>query len=66
VVPEAQYFETLRFNIACSVCIIRHTLGVLTTIGLNDQMFFQAHEVGNVRADGNLTAELVPGESTIS
>jgi hypothetical protein len=41
-------------------------VGMLATIGFDDQHMFEAGEIGNVRADRNLTAELVPVQAPIT
>jgi hypothetical protein len=62
VVPEAKYAEALRLERLRAGEI--GLWGVLTAIDLDDQAAFEAAEVGDVLADGPLTAEFMAAELT--
>src|SRR5690606_30150588 len=45
---------------------VARTFGVLTAIGLHDQLGRVAGEVGDIRSDGNLTAEFVIDKAPVA
>ena len=57
VIPKADYFVTQRFQIFCSFFIILFLFQMLTPIQFDNQSDLGSTEIGDVVANGMLTAE---------
>lgn len=57
IIPKADYFVALRFQVSCSLRIIFCLPQVLTTVQFDDEFGFGATEVRDVVANGMLPAE---------
>ena len=66
VIPETQNTKAVPFDEACAIVVVRSSFHMLTTIQLDHQLGVEAGEVGEVRADRALPAELVIVESSIA
>ena len=65
VVPEAQDFPSLAFQIGVSGLIAR-AFGVLRPVGLDNQLSANAKKVDNVGTDRNLSTKLESVQATIA
>ena len=65
VVPEAQDFPSLAFQIGVSGLIAR-AFGVLRPVGLDNQLSANAKKVDNVRSEWDLPAKLNAVQATIA
>ncbi len=57
VVPEAHDAKSLRFHERRAARVFRGIVIVLSAIDFDDELNFEANEVGDVRADWNLATE---------
>jgi hypothetical protein len=58
VIPESQHSKSVLFEDCGSMVVLRHAIGVLAAIELNDQPCFDTCEVNDVSGNRQLSAEL--------
>ena len=58
IIPESKYAIAVRNEIRCSDFVVLRLIRVLTAIDLDDDSTFDRTEVGEVRTNRELTAEL--------
>ena len=66
IIPESKYAIAARSEIRCSDFVVLRLIRVLTAIDLDDDSAFDRTEVGEVRTNRELTAELNVAQSPAS
>ena len=66
IIPESKYAISARSEIRCSDFVVLRLIRVLTAIDLDDDSTFDRTEVGEVRTNRELTAELNVAQSPAS
>jgi len=66
VIPESQHPKPLPCKPGGALCVVYPTLRVLTAVEFQDQALVKTDKVRDERAEGDLTAKLVGGETAVS